>query len=88
MQVRIRNHKAPLALGASSRVALGILLSKVAGLFRDLIFAHFFGSSVVADAFRGAMRIPNLLANLLGEGVLSASFVTVYAKLLALGEKE
>ncbi|HEX7363184.1 MAG TPA: murein biosynthesis integral membrane protein MurJ [Bryobacteraceae bacterium] len=88
MQVRIPNHRPPFALGASSRVALGILLSKIAGLVRDLIFAHFFGSSVVADAFRGAMRIPNLLANLLGEGVLSASFVTVYAKLLAFGEKE
>jgi putative peptidoglycan lipid II flippase len=88
LQVRIRNHQPSRALGASSLVALGILLSKIAGLFRDLIFAHFFGSSAVADAFRLAMRIPNLLANLLGEGVLSASFVTVYAKLLALGEKE
>jgi len=40
----------------------------------------------VADALRQAIRIPNLLNNLFGEGVLSASFVTVYAKLRARGE--
>lgn len=63
-------------------------MSRLAGLVRDLVFAHFFGATGVADAFRQAMRIPNLLGNLFGEGVLSASFVTVYAKLLALGEEE
>ncbi|MGH9581523.1 MAG: murein biosynthesis integral membrane protein MurJ, partial [Bryobacteraceae bacterium] len=76
------------AMGASSRVALGILLSRLTGLARDRVFAHYFGASEVADAFRQAMRIPNLLSNLFGEGVLSASFVTVYAKLRALGEDE
>jgi len=35
-----------------------------------------------------AVRIPNLLQNLFGEGVLSASFIPVYAKLLAEGRKE
>ena len=37
---------------------------------------------------RSAIRIPNLLSNLFGEGVLSAAFVTVYAKLRAQGEDE
>ena len=35
-----------------------------------------------------AIRIPNLLNNLFGEGVLSASFVTVYSKLRALEEDD
>jgi putative peptidoglycan lipid II flippase len=64
-------------------VAAGILLSRVAGLIRDRVFAHFFGNSAAADAFRAAFRIPNLLQNLFGEGVLSASFIPVYAQLLA-----
>ena len=34
------------------------------------------------------MRIPNVLQNLFGEGVLSASFIPVYAKLIARGEKD
>jgi putative peptidoglycan lipid II flippase len=69
--------------GAAFRVALGILISRITGLFRESVVAHYFGDSAVADAFRQAIRIPNLLSNLFGEGVLSASFVTVYSRLRA-----
>jgi putative peptidoglycan lipid II flippase len=75
----------PSARGAT-RVALGILLSRLFGLIRTRVFAHAFGTSPVAGAFSAALRIPNTLQNLLGEGVLSASFIPVYARLL--GEKE
>ena len=64
-------------------VAAGILLSRLAGLVRERVFAHYFGNTGVADALRAALRIPNLLQNLFGEGVLSASFIPVYARLLA-----
>ncbi len=64
-------------------VGAGILLSRVAGLIRDRVFAHYFGNSDVADAFRAAFRIPNALQNMFGEGVLSASLIPVYAGLLA-----
>jgi putative peptidoglycan lipid II flippase len=69
-------------------VAAGILLSRIAGLIRDRVFAHFFGNSDAADAFRAAFRIPNFLQNMFGEGVLSASFIPVYARLRAEGEDE
>ena len=69
-------------------VAAGIFLSRVAGLIRDRVFAHYFGNSDAADAFRAAFRIPNLLQNLFGEGVLSASFIPVYARLLASDDKK
>ncbi|MEI9478509.1 MAG: murein biosynthesis integral membrane protein MurJ [Deltaproteobacteria bacterium] len=69
-------------------VAAGILLSRIAGLVRDRIFAHYFGNSDAADAFKAAFRIPNFLQNLFGEGVLSASFIPVYAGLLARGERD
>jgi putative peptidoglycan lipid II flippase len=69
-------------------VASAIFLSRIFGLVRERVFAGYFGISGVADAFRAAMRIPNVLQNLLGEGVLSASFIPVYAKLEAQGEKE
>jgi putative peptidoglycan lipid II flippase len=64
-------------------VASGILLSRLVGLVRDRVFAHYFGNSDAADAFRAAFRIPNILQNLFGEGVLSASFIPVYARLNA-----
>lgn len=67
-------------------MAAGILGSRLLGLVRQRIFGHFFGTSAVADAFTAAFRIPNLLQNLFGEGGLSASFIPVYAGLLARGE--
>jgi putative peptidoglycan lipid II flippase len=73
---------------SSFLVASGIFLSRVAGLIRDRVFAHYFGNSDAADAFKAAFRIPNALQNLFGEGVLSASFIPVYAALLAREEDE
>ncbi len=64
-------------------VALGIFLSRIAGLIRERVFAHYFGNSASGDAFKAALRIPNFLQNLFGEGVLSASFIPVYAGLLS-----
>jgi putative peptidoglycan lipid II flippase len=69
-------------------VGLGIFLSRIAGLIRDRVFAHYFGLSAAADAFKAALRIPNFLQNLFGEGVLSASFIPVYAGLLARNSKD
>ncbi len=64
-------------------VATGIMLSRVAGLIRERVLAHFLGTLPAADAFRAALRIPNFLQNLFGEGVLSASFIPIYSRLLA-----
>ncbi len=69
--------------GFAALVAAGILLSRIAGLIRERVFAHYLGTSSAADAFKAALKIPNFLQNLFGEGVLSASFIPVYAKLLA-----
>src|ERR1700753_2812996 len=71
------------ARSSAFTVSAGILLSRLLGLVRDRVFAHFFGNSIAADAFRGAFRIPNFLQTLFGEGVLSASFIPVYARLRA-----
>jgi putative peptidoglycan lipid II flippase len=69
-------------------VAAGILLSRLVGLVRSRVLAHYFATSDAADAFSAAFRIPNFLQNLFGEGALSASFIPVYAGLLAREERE
>lgn len=69
-------------------VAAGILLSRVAGLIRERVFAHYLGNSPAAGAFKAGLKIPNFLQNLFGEGVLSASFIPVYAKLIAQEDEE
>src|SRR5690606_8560352 len=73
---------------ASSLVAAGILLSRLSGLVRESVFAHFFGVSLFSDVFRAGLRMPNALQNLLGEGTLSASFIPVYAELIEEGREE
>jgi len=55
---------------------------------RQWVFSRYFGMSAASDAFLAAFRIPNFLQNLFGEGVLSASFIPVYARLLAEGKEE
>jgi putative peptidoglycan lipid II flippase len=103
-QLTMANKDAPTPLSAESEkpvaarrtaskpyaflVASGIFLSRITGLVRDRVFAHYFGNSDAADAFKAAFRIPNFLQNLFGEGVLSASFIPVYARLLAGGDEE
>jgi len=67
-------------------IAAGILCSRITGLVRQRVFAQYFGLTAPADAFTAAFRIPNVLNNLFGEGALSASFIPVYAALLAKGE--
>ena len=69
-------------------VAAGILLSRITGLLRERVFAHYFGTSIFADVFRGALRMPNVLQNLLGEGTLSASFIPVYSELIHRGRSQ
>ncbi len=40
------------------------------------------------DAYTAALRVPNILRNLLGEGTLSAAFVPVYSARLGEGDRE
>src|ERR671918_515692 len=73
--------------GGSALVGAGILLSRVTGLVRERAVGHFFGTGYAADAFTAAHRIPNVLQSLLGEGVLSASIIPIYSRLLAEGRE-
>ena len=73
---------------SSFLVAAGILLSRLSGLIREIAVSAYLGVGAAADAFKAALRIPNLLQNMLGEGVLSASFIPVYAKLLDEDDRE
>jgi putative peptidoglycan lipid II flippase len=74
--------------GHALLVGAGILCSRLFGLVRQRVFSHYFGLSDAADIFSAALRVPNFLQNLFGEGVLSASFIPVYARLLAQHKQE
>jgi len=69
-------------------VGAGILISRLFGLVRQRVISHFLGVGDAADALFAALQVPNFIQNLLGEGVLSASFVPVYARLRAEGRDD
>jgi putative peptidoglycan lipid II flippase len=58
------------------------------GFVRQRVVAHYFGTSPWADVLVFALRAPNVLQNLLGEGTLSASFIPVYSRMLEEGRRE
>jgi putative peptidoglycan lipid II flippase len=73
---------------STAAVAAGILLSRLVGLLRQRIAAHYFGTSSLADVIAAAFRVGNITQNLLGEGALSASFIPIYARLRGQGRHE
>lgn len=64
------------------------MASRGVGLVREMVIAGALGRGAIADSFRVAMRVPNLLQNLLGEGSISAAFVPVYARLIEDGRDD
>ena len=56
------------------------LLSRILGLVRDVVFARYFGATLVMDAFLVANRIPNMLRRFFAEGAFSQGFVPVMAR--------
>lgn len=81
----------PTATGGArpaALVAAGIFASRLTGLVRQRVLSHYLGLSDANDAVTQSFRIPNLLQNLFGEGVLSASFIPVYSRLVAEGKRE
>jgi putative peptidoglycan lipid II flippase len=63
---------------AAGLVGLLTLLSRIAGLLRDVAVGFFFGTGAAADAFFVAFRIPNLLRRFVAEGAMSVAFIPVF----------
>ena len=53
------------------------------GFVRDILIASVLGANPLSDAFFAAFKLPNFFRRLFAEGVLSAAFVPLYARLYA-----
>lgn len=73
---------------ASSLMSLWTLLSRILGLVREIVRAHFLGTSIMADAFGMAFMIPNLFRRLAGEGAMSVAAVPIFGDELKKGGRE
>ncbi|WP_100964508.1 murein biosynthesis integral membrane protein MurJ [Bosea sp. FBZP-16] len=64
-------------------VGAATVLSRLLGFARDVLIARLLGAGPVADAFLAALRLPNLVRRVLGEGGLNAPFVPLYLAIKA-----
>ena len=70
-------------LGGALRAVIGMtLLSRFAGLARDVMVGRIFGDTATNSAFAAAFQIPNVFRRLFGEGALSAAFIPAYTRAL------
>ena len=65
---------------SAGTIGVATLTSRILGLVRDVVQSAFFGTSVAADAFGLATRIPTLLRDLFAEGAMSAAFVPTFTR--------
>ena len=75
-------------LHSSAVVSVATLLSRVAGLVRDVVLATLVGASSNADAFFVAFKIPNFLRRLFAEGAFAQAFVPVLSETREQGGRE
>jgi putative peptidoglycan lipid II flippase len=69
-------------------VASGTAVSRITGLVRIVIFGMVIGQTALADAFDGANNAPNAIYELFIGGLLSASLVPLFARLVDNDHKE
>ena len=65
-------------LKSSGSMGMATMTSRLLGMVREVVYAHFMGISWVAGAFTLAFTIPNLFRRLLGEGALTAAFIPLF----------
>lgn len=75
--------KSPRLLRSTSTVAGMTLLSRILGFVRDVVLAQIFGAGAAMDAFIIALKLPNFMRRLFGEGAFSQAFVPVMSDLKA-----
>ena len=67
-------------LRSSALVGFFTMLSRFAGLARDIVFARIIGANALADVFFVAFKIPNFIRRLFAEGAFAQAFVPILAE--------
>ncbi len=73
---------------ASAIMMLSVFLSRVVGLFREMVIAYMGGAHGQVDAYQIAFIIPEILNHILASGFLSVTFIPIFSKYLIRGEEE
>jgi putative peptidoglycan lipid II flippase len=74
-------------IASTSTFGFFTLISRILGYVRDILIAIFLGTSLFADVFFVAFRLPNTFRRLFAEGTFNAAFIPSYASALAKNKK-
>jgi len=69
-------------LKSSAIYSFFTFVSRIFGFIRDIIFANFLGTGLIADVFYLAFRLPNTFRRIFSEGEFNSSFIPIYSKLI------
>jgi len=75
-------------IASTSTFGFFTLISRILGYVRDILIAIFLGTSLFADAFFVAFRLPNTFRRLFAEGTFNAAFIPSYAGVLTKNKKK
>ena len=75
-------------IASTSTFGFFTLISRILGYVRDILIAIFLGTSLFADAFFVAFRLPNTFRRLFAEGTFNAAFIPSYVGALAKNKEE
>ena len=64
------------------------LISRILGMIRDAVIAFIFGAGMVSDAFFVAFRPFDLIRKMMSDGILSISFIPLFAEQFAHNKKD
>lgn len=79
---KVLNSQSKTITGAAIILSGATLLSRLVGVIRDRVLAHYYGAGPVMDAYYTAFKIPDLIYSLLIVGALTAGFIPTFTKLL------
>jgi len=85
---RIFANQSKTITGAAIIIASATFVSRLIGLLRDRIFAHYYGAGQVMDAYYASFKIPDLIYGLLILGALSAGFIPTFTRIFNKKKKE
>ena len=63
-------------------------VSRVLGLFREIVVRRYFGVEGPINAFTVAFQVPNLVRSLVADMALGAAFVPVFSELLEKNDRQ
>ena len=73
---------------ASLIMMASVFISRVIGLFREMVIAHISGAGAQVDAYQVAFVIPDILNHVVASGFMSVTFIPIFSRYLAANRED